>query len=887
MRTTAALMIALVLLAGVAGAQDAVMPWTELYRVPVPDELPPHPRVFCTQADLDRIRGDYEAGDEYTRVAVDEILRRAEGIATDAAPLPDVPTRHDFGRMATLAQAYALSGDESYGRLALQRLVHAAEICPTLEPTHSRGLFADATLREGPIAIDASMAWDLIAGAPFVTDEQRRQIEDDLLRRIGWISGHGCRHPNSSNWRSWALAIMAACGFATGDRELIDETINGAWDPDRELYLYGYAQQIGHSIFADGIHWERSVGYNYYTLSALQWVLLAAENSGIDLWHAEIPGILEPFEGGANHEEFGPPGPRSIRYLLDGQFYHSFPNLSIARINNSGTRRLNYHQIYELASERYRDPKYAWLIRRERDDRAAGPPWWSLWQPAGESEAAPSDDARSEGIAWRLTTGEHGRIALVQNVHVPADRPATVSGWVKALEMDGGSAHIRSNIEDDDAVFTDRVQEAGDWRQVSATIDPVEGAGAGETRRIRLHLFLEGGAGDVIWDEIEVRSGDGGQNYALNANFASLAADGRRTDFFSLVHAPADVPDGQFSLTDDAEIGLAGVNEGGCTNFSIGGFTILRSDAADENSPAVNITWGPYGSGHDHPDALAMIVYGRGAIVCPDAGVWGYDHPMQLTWAKQTIAHNTLTVNEVSQYPQEDSDSIWASERGDRRVFGVQHLFHAGEHFKAARFTCDTAYEGVLMDRTVALIGDYIVDVFRASSEEEQLYDLALHGRGDFSAEAALEPAPDGWLGARGYEHIEDVRRGDAPELLHAAFAGAGPSVSVLHSAPAGSQIITGVNPVRSGEPPTSAFISRTRAQNAEWVSVLEPFDDSATVSDLTLQQLEDGLRIVVTHPNGIDELTVPTDTDRAIVLQRAQADGTPILDEAAEPVSR
>lgn len=881
MRAAVALGVTLMLLGGAARAQDAPMPWTELHRVPIPDELPPHPRVFCTQADIDRIRADYEAGDEYTRVAVDEIVRAAEGIASDAAPLPQTPAPQDFGRIATLAQAYALTGEESYGRRALERLLHAAEVCPTLEPTRSRGLFSEDTLREGPVAINAAMAWDLIAGAPFVTAEQRARIEDDLLRRIGWVSGHGCRHPNSSNWRSWALAILAACGFATGDRELIDEAINGVWDPERNLYLYGYAQQIGHSIFADGIHWERSVGYNYYTMSALQWVLLAAENSGIDLWHAEIPGILGPFEGGANHEEFGPPGPRSIRYLLDGQFYHTFPDLSIARINNSGTRRLSYHQIYELAWDRYRDPKYAWLIRRERDTRADGPPWWSLWQPSGESEASMTDDARIANAAWRLTTGERGRIALVQDVVVPADAPTTVSGWVKALEMDGGAAHIRCNIADD-AFFTDRVTEAGDWRQVSATIGPVEGAGAGETRRIRLHLFLEGGAGDVIWDEIEVRSGDGEQNYAQNANFATIAQDGRRTDFFHLVHARPDVPEGDFSLADGARIGLVGENRGGCTNFPIGGFTVLRSDALDESSPAVKITWGPYGSGHDHPDALGIVVYGRGAIVAPDAGAWPYDHPMQLTWANQTIAHNTLTVNEVSQYPQEDSDSIWASERGDRRVFGVQRLFHPGEQMKVARFTSDTAYEGVLMDRTLVLVGGYLIDVFQASSDEEQLYDLALHGRGEFSSDTALASAPEGWLTARGYAHIEQVRRVDAPELLRATFAGAGPALSVLHSAPIGAQIITGVNPVRSGEPPTSAFISRVRADSAAWVSVLEPFDDAPAVTDLTVQRLEDGLRIVVTHAGGVDELHMPSDPGGPVELRRIDAAGAMAATETA-----
>ncbi|MGM0494075.1 MAG: alginate lyase family protein, partial [Armatimonadota bacterium] len=400
MRTVAVGLVAVMILTGTAYSQGEVMPWTELHRVPLPDELPPHPRVFCTQAEIDRIRADYEAGDPFTRLCVDEIVSRAEAAAS-AVDESGRPTRHDFARTALLAQASALTGDERFGRMALERLLHAAEIAPELEPTRARGLFTDSTLAEGPLAVDAAMAWDLIAGAEWITEKQRAQIEDDLLRRIGWESGHRCGHRNSSNWRSWALAIVASCGFATGDRELIDEAVNGAWDPQRNAYLYGAVQQIAHSIFADGIHWERSVGYSYYTASALQWVLLAAENSGIDLWHAEIPGILGPFEGGANHEEFGPPGARSIKYMLDAQFYQAFPDLSFARINDSGTRRLAYHPIYELAWERYRDPKYAWLISRERERDEDAPAWWSLWRPAGEGEAGAVDHARSGSTAWR------------------------------------------------------------------------------------------------------------------------------------------------------------------------------------------------------------------------------------------------------------------------------------------------------------------------------------------------------------------------------------------------------------------------------------------------------------------------------------------------------
>ena len=52
---------------------------SDIFSVPIPEELPPHPRVFCTSADLQRIRADIEAGDQYTLDVVERITRQAEG----------------------------------------------------------------------------------------------------------------------------------------------------------------------------------------------------------------------------------------------------------------------------------------------------------------------------------------------------------------------------------------------------------------------------------------------------------------------------------------------------------------------------------------------------------------------------------------------------------------------------------------------------------------------------------------------------------------------------------------------------------------------------------------------------------------------------------------
>ncbi len=859
--------------------QPELPSYKAIYRIPVPEKLPEHPRVFCTADDLARIRADMEAGDEYTTICVNRILSQAESYGSGPVEFNSKkPWRADFHRAATLAQAYALSDNEVFGQGAKDLLLAFADICPGLETTRERGRFTGSTLREGGLAVDAAMAYDLIANAPFLTDADRLHIEQDLLRILGWECGHRCGHTNSSNWRTWALAILASCGFAIGDHELIDEAVNGVYDPDRKVYLYGMVQQLTHSIFADGIHWERSMGYTYYTASALVYIMVAAKNSGIDLWHAELPGLLGPFEGSARHEEYGPAGNRSLKAFLDGPFYYAFPGGSLAQVGDSSTGSVRYHQIYELAYKEYEDPKYAWLINRERQGAGDVPTGWSLWRARGNPQAGPLlNGGRGGKVAFRLQTDSDDRIALVQDVRVPADAKLQVSGWVKALGMQGASAHIRCN-SGESTVFTNRVREVGDWRQVRAQIPPEQGATEGKSRSVRLHLFLEDGAGEVLWDDIVVTVGASERNIALNGSFEN----GRGYTFWDLVHSPKEVPAGHYSLQDDAQIGINGRHVNGCTLFPVGGFALLRADATDVDATAINFTFGPYGSGHDHPDRLHFDLYALGEVLCPDAGSWGYDNPMHLTWANQTIAHNTLTVDQVSQYPQGTSDSIWARERGEKRVFGQLRMFHHGTHLKAVRATCDTAYEGVTLDRTLCLVDNYVLDVFRVASSQQHTYDLALHGRGQVTTDAALVGADENPFTARGYRHLTDVRRGSPPAgLFRAVFSDGQRSVRMLQMHPQDGEIILGKDPKENHD--TSVCIQRRQCQDTVYVSVLEPYIEGPTVRSLSGQEQDGALVISVEHTTGRDSFTVPASKDEAVILTRFDERGIRRVEEVAE----
>jgi len=704
--------------------------YEEIFRLPLPKKLPDHPRVFCTSQELECIKKRIDEGDAYASARANRIVNRAKEYLPYEKFMWRKLGSSDFAVAATLAQAYALADEEAFGKSCLKILLHFAEIYPKLKTTEMRGRITSSTLEEAQLAVNCSMAYDLIANAPFVADAERELIERNLLRVMAWECGHKCHHPHSSNWRAWALTILASCGFAIGDRELIDEAINGVYDEERDTYLYGVVQFLTHSIFSDGIHWERSMSYSYYIASALMHVMEAAKNSGIDLWHAQLPGLLGPFKGSASHEEYGPPGNRSIKAFLDAPFYFAFPDGSFDCIGNSGQERLSYHPIYELAYEQYRDDKYAWLINK----------------------------------------------------------------------------HRRENKDEDDIELS----------------------------------------------------------------------------FWALVNNQREVPVGHYSLDEPATIGISGRHENGCTIFPVGGFAILRSNPVNLENTALLFTFGPYGSGHSHPDMLHFSLYGLGEILFPDAGSWGYGNPMHLTWAKQTIAHNTLTVDEVSQQPQGVSDNMWETERGEQRVYGMLRLFHPENHVKLVRATCDTAYDDVTLDRTLFLVDSYVLDVFRVNSTYNHTYDLPFHGRGEVHTKVSLSRLDKNPFNSLGYKHLSEVHycSPSAERIFCAEFNEGMCSVLLLQTHPQDTEVFIGKDPVKRFR--TSCCIFRRSCKDTTYTTLLEPYIGEANVHTLSSYENNGNLKITVTHNKGNDVFFLPAETSKKIVSKRYDKTGKLIFEETA-----
>ncbi|WP_415916868.1 oligoalginate lyase [Xanthomonas arboricola] len=269
-----------------------------------------------------------------------------------------------------------------------------------------------------------------------------------------------------------------------------------------------------------------------------------------------------------------------------------------------------------------------------------------------------------------------------------------------------------------------------------------------------------------------------------------------------------------------------------------GALAILRRGGEDGQTLVMKNT--SQGMGHGHFDKLNWLFYDNGQRVVTDYGAarflnveakaGGIYLPENTSWAKQTVAHNTLVVNETSHF------------NGDWKV-GEQHaptqlLFASTADTQIVSARMQQAYDGVSFTRTQALLSHpqlplpVVVDLLRVNASAPARYDLPLHFNGQimqvgFKAERALTQRPV--LGkANGYQHLWVDASSDAStdtRSLSWLLAGRFYSYRFGSSAPARALLVeSGANDPNFNLRREPALIQRVDGQaNVSFFGVLEP----------------------------------------------------------------
>jgi oligo-alginate lyase len=273
-------------------------------------------------------------------------------------------------------------------------------------------------------------------------------------------------------------------------------------------------------------------------------------------------------------------------------------------------------------------------------------------------------------------------------------------------------------------------------------------------------------------------------------------------------------------------------------NGNRGAVFVLRS-GPETDAGAVVFKAASQGLGHGHFDRLGLLYYDNGDEVVADYGAarflnvepkdGGKYLPENTSWAQQTVAHNTLVVDQSSQFGGD-----WkAGEELTPTILAFDDT--EGASFAAAEI--DTAYPGVSYSRVVAMVdrddgGAYIIDIVRGKSDVVHTYDLPVHFKGQLIETSLPFKYATTSLTAlgtsSGYQHL--WKTAEAPEIR----GGTRSDLSVLIndqfytmnfvSDQGMSAYLTrlGANDPNNNLRNEQAVVLRARAQDATFMSVYE-----------------------------------------------------------------
>lgn len=206
-----------------------------------------------------------------------------------------------------------------------------------------------------------------------------------------------------------------------------------------------------------------------------------------------------------------------------------------------------------------------------------------------------------------------------------------------------------------------------------------------------------------------------------------------------------------------------------------GGIGILRYNNADETIALV-YKYAAQGLSHGHYDKLSFSLYENGDEVLQDYGLSRFVNVEQKngggylkenkTYAKQTIAHNTIVQNEVSHFKY--NYETGSKHHSDKYLFDISN-----PDFQIVSAKEINAYPGTEMHRTMIMVKDedlekpFIIDVNKVQSHKKNQYDLPYHYFGQIISTSFRYQSPNSLstLGNKyGYQHLWNEGIGQANE---------------------------------------------------------------------------------------------------------------------------
>ena len=313
-----------------------------------------------------------------------------------------------------------------------------------------------------------------------------------------------------------------------------------------------------------------------------------------------------------------------------------------------------------------------------------------------------------------------------------------------------------------------------------------------------------------------------------------------------------------------------------------GGLAVLR--AGNEDLTLV-FKYTAQGLSHGHYDKLSFSLHGQGTEVLQDYGMVRFVNVDQkgggnylsenTTWAKQSVAHNTLVVNETSHF--QGQYEIGSQHHSELSFFDAE-----SPTAQVVSAVEDNAYPGLSMRRTMALLdlaaigAPVVLDILEVRSDGENQYDLPFHFLGQvvdanfaFTPEPQLSPLGEG----HGYQHLHLEAKGQAAGTnARLTWLDDGRFHTLISATESADELLfarLGANdPDFNLRRDPTFMIRRKSAADSLFVSVVEPHGSYSPVTELAIDAVS---RInalgVVLHTERYVVIRIATKEDQQVVF--------------------
>ena len=295
----------------------------------------------------------------------------------------------------------------------------------------------------------------------------------------------------------------------------------------------------------------------------------------------------------------------------------------------------------------------------------------------------------------------------------------------------------------------------------------------------------------------------------------------------------------------DREIGMpfwpsVELNEGPTGNNGAQGFIRMQDKTGDVSQLVMN--YGQHGMGHGNFDTLGITFFNRGQEVLREYGFcrWVNVEPKfggryldeNKSYARQTIAHNAVTIDEQCQ-------NGFDVDRADS-VHGLPHFFKVeGTEINGMSAFANDHYPNTDMQRSVFMLNldeleaPLLLDLYRIEGEDEHQYDYSHQYDGqivrtnfDYQSFGELSTLGDDF----GYQHLWKVASGKVQDMALVSWLQNSTYYTWLGTSSSAKQngdneVIftrTGANDPSFNLRSEPAFILRSKGESTLFASVLE-----------------------------------------------------------------